>query len=77
MSVDVKIGIENSPRELAFTSADKADDVYAAAQRALDGTDSVLALTDDKGARVLVPAAKIAYIEVGSAESRRVGFGAA
>lgn len=77
MSVDVKIGIENSPRELAFTTADKADEVYKAAQRALDGTDSVLALTDDKGARVLVPASKIAYVEVGSAENRRVGFGAA
>lgn len=77
MSVEVKIGIENSPRELGFTSADKADEIYAAAQRALDGSDSVLALTDDKGARVLIPAAKIAYVEVGSAENRRVGFGAA
>ncbi|EGD55236.1 DUF3107 domain-containing protein [Gordonia neofelifaecis] len=77
MSVDVKIGIENSPRELAFTSTEKGDEVYAAAQRALDGTDAVLSLTDDKGSRVLVPAAKIAYVEVGSAENRRVGFGAA
>ncbi|GAA2370405.1 MULTISPECIES: DUF3107 domain-containing protein [Gordonia] len=77
MSVEVKIGIENSPRELAFTCPDKADDVYAAADRALSGTDAVLSLTDDKGSRVLVPAAKIAYVEVGSAENRRVGFGAA
>ncbi|WP_026917179.1 DUF3107 domain-containing protein [Gordonia shandongensis] len=77
MSVEVKIGIENSPRELAFVSKDDADTVFGAAERALDGTDTVLSLVDDKGSRVLVPAAKIAYVEVGSTESRRVGFGAA
>lgn len=77
MSVDVKIGIENSPRELALTTAEQADEVYAAAERALAGTDPVLSLTDDKGSRVLIPAGKIAYVEVGSAENRRVGFGAA
>lgn len=77
MSVDVKIGIENSPRELGFTTSESADEVRAAAERALDGTDKVLALTDEKGSRVLVTASKISYIEVGSAENRRVGFGAA
>ncbi|MGB6039243.1 MAG: DUF3107 domain-containing protein, partial [Gordonia sp. (in: high G+C Gram-positive bacteria)] len=70
MSVDVKIGIENSPRELGFSTSAKAEEVYAAAERALDGTDAVLSLTDDKGSRVLVPASKIAYVEVGSAENR-------
>ena len=40
------------------------------------GTDSgVLGLTDDKGRRFLVNAAKIAYVEIGVADARRVGFG--
>ena len=35
----------------------------------------VLALTDEKGRRFLVQAAKIAYVEIGAADIRRVGFG--
>jgi hypothetical protein len=39
--------------------------------------DSVLWLTDRRGKRVGVPAARVAYVEVGVAsEDRRVGFGA-
>ena len=32
-------------------------------------------LTDDKGRKVFVPAGSLAYIELGEAEPRRVGFG--
>jgi hypothetical protein len=35
----------------------------------------VLALTDDKGRRFVVSSSKIAYVEIGVADSRRVGFG--
>ena len=34
-----------------------------------------LALTDEKGRRFLVQTAKIAYVEIGAADVRRVGFG--
>jgi len=77
MSVEVKIGIENSPRELTLVSKEAEAKVYKTVAAALDGSAAVLELTDDKGVRVLVPAAKIAYVEVGSTESRKVGFGAA
>jgi hypothetical protein len=40
---------------------------------AADG--GVFILPDEKGGRVLVPAGKIAYVEVGGPDSRRVGFG--
>lgn len=76
MSVEVKIGIENTARELSLTSKDSADKVYKAVTAALGG-EGVLELVDEKGSKILVPAAKIAYVEVGSAENRRVGFGAA
>ncbi len=36
----------------------------------------VLTLVDDKGRRVLVPADKLAYVEIAESEQRRVGFGA-
>ena len=40
------------------------------------GKDSgVLSLTDEKGRRFLVQASKIAYVEIGAADGRRVGFG--
>jgi len=35
----------------------------------------VLTLVDDKGRRVLVPAEKLAYVEIAESETRRVGFG--
>ncbi|UQE74310.1 DUF3107 domain-containing protein [Gordonia sp. PP30] len=76
MSVEVKIGIENTARELSLTSKESSDSVHKAVSDALaDG--GVLELTDDKGSRVLVPVGKIAYVEVGTAENRRVGFGPA
>ena len=35
----------------------------------------VFILGDDKGGRILVPADKIAYLEIGGGEPRRIGFG--
>jgi hypothetical protein len=40
----------------------------------LSGKQSLLSLADDKGRRYLVPAAKVAYVEIGPSDSRRVGF---
>jgi hypothetical protein len=77
--VDVRIGITQSPKEVEIELADDADRdaVLADIEKALDGSDSVLWLTDRKGRRVAVPAAKVAYIEVGAPTTeRRVGFGA-
>ena len=37
----------------------------------------MLSLTDDKGRRFLVQTAKITYVEIGAADTRRVGFGIA
>jgi len=35
----------------------------------------MLSLTDDRGRTILIPAAKIAYVEIGPSASRKVGFG--
>jgi len=76
--VDVRIGIVQTVKELEVDLAEDADrdEVLADIDTALSG-DSVLWLTDKKGRRVGVPAAKIAWVEVGAPEKdRRVGFGA-
>ena len=76
--VEVKIGVTDSPREIVFTSGQTPDELEKLVTAALAQTDkgsAVLALTDDKGRRFLVSAARIAYVELGPADSRRVGFG--
>jgi hypothetical protein len=72
--VEVKIGITDSPRELAFSSSQTPSEVEALVSAALGEDSNVLGLTDDKGRRFLVNSTKIAYVEIGAADSRRVGF---
>jgi hypothetical protein len=43
---------------------------------ALSGRSGLLSLVDEKGRVVVVPADKLAYVEIAEAESRRVGFAA-
>ena len=73
--MEVKIGITDSPRELVFTSTQTPAEVEALVAAALAKDGDVLGLTDEKGRRFLVNSAKIAYVEIGAADSRRVGFG--
>lgn len=74
MSVDIRIGIANSPREINFESSQTAADVEKVVASALDSDAKFIKLADDKGKVYLVPTASLAYIEVGSEESRRIGF---
>jgi len=78
--VDVRIGISQAPREIEVELADStsADDLVAKVDAAVAQASGMLWLTDKRGRRVGVPAAKLAYIELDTAaETRRVGFGAA
>lgn len=75
--MEVKIGVTDSPRELTFNSAQSPGEVEKAVTDALGEDSGVLALTDEKGRRILVKSARIAYVEIGVADVRRVGFGAA
>lgn len=71
--MEVKIGIQSAPRELVLDTNDDAAEVERALKDAVEN-DGVFTLTDDKGGKVLVPADKIAYVEFGGTEPRRVGF---
>jgi hypothetical protein len=74
--VEVKIGIHSVPRELVVDTDTPAEEVERLLSAALEkGEHAVFALSVAKGGRVLVPADKIAYVEFGGAEARRVGFG--
>ena len=74
--MEVKIGIHSVPRELVVETDVPADEVEQQLASALaGGPHSVFALPVSKGGKVLVPADKIAYVEFGAPEARRVGFG--
>lgn len=76
--MEVKIGVSDSPRELAFNSSQTPEEVEGLVRAALSGDGAaVLSLSDDKGRRFLVQTSRIAYIEIGAADVRRVGFGIA
>ncbi len=74
--MEVKIGVQFAPRELSLESAQSPDEVVKAVADALKADLGVLTLVDDKGRRVLVPADKLAYVEIAETEQRRVGFAA-
>jgi len=74
--VEVKIGVQNVGRELVLESAQTPDQVAEAVATALAADNGLLSLVDEKGRRVVIPATKLAYVEIAEAESRRVGFGA-
>lgn len=76
--MEVKIGITDSPRELVFTSAQAPDELEKLVTAALSDSgkgSGVLSLTDEKGRRFLVQSSRVAYVELGPADGRRVGFG--
>jgi hypothetical protein len=72
--VEVKIGIQSVPRELVVETKSSSEEVERLLAAAVADS-GVFTLTDDKGGRVLVPADKIAYLEIGGTEPRRIGFG--
>ncbi|WP_203336818.1 DUF3107 domain-containing protein [Nocardioides limicola] len=71
--MEVKIGVQNAARELTVDVAAEADEVAALVSAAVE-SGGVLALTDVKGRRTMVPAAKLAYVEIGSSTVGTVGF---
>ena len=74
--MEIKIGIQSVARELVVETDAAADDIEHQLAAALaDGAHSVFAIPVAKGGKVLVPADKIAYVEFGGPEARRVGFG--
>jgi hypothetical protein len=72
--VEIRIGIANSPREISFESDQTSGQVEKIVADAIASDAKFLKLGDDKGKVYIVPTASLSYVEVGSEESRRVGF---
>ena len=72
--MEVKIGVQNTNRELVLDSSETADDVEKAVSASLSGDGKVLVLSDSKGRKVIVPADKLAYVEIGTSTTGQVGY---
>jgi hypothetical protein len=73
--VEVTIGVKHLPRELVIDTDLTADEVAAAVSAALKSDANTLQLKDSRGRQYLVPSASVGYVEIGTEETRRVGFG--
>lgn len=72
--MEVKIGVQSAPRELTVETETEAEEIERALAAALaDG--GIFSIRNDKNGKILIPADKIAYVELGGSEPRRVGFG--
>ncbi|MPZ00388.1 MAG: DUF3107 family protein [Actinophytocola sp.] len=72
--MEIKIGIQETPRELVVSSSQTPDEVDALISDALGSDDGLLRLTDEKGRKYIVPANRIAYVEIAPSDARKVGF---
>ena len=71
----VRMAIAEVSSELSFECESSPAEIKAAVAKAL-ADNSLLALTDIRGQEIIVPAARIGYVEIGQPTERRVGFGA-
>lgn len=74
--MEVKVGVKGVARELVVETDLSADDVTELVRSCAADASGLFDLVDSRGRRVLVPSEKLAYVEIGEQEVRRVGFGA-
>ena len=72
--MDIRIGITNSPREINLESSQSSAEVEGIVIAALSSDSKFFKLVDQKGNVYIVPVATFGSLEIGSEESRRVGF---
>ncbi|MCL2782551.1 MAG: DUF3107 domain-containing protein [Propionibacteriaceae bacterium] len=74
--MEIRIGITDIAREVIIEVTDAPESVVQAYRDAISETNGLLRLMDAKGRLLLIPAARIAYLDLGSPGHRPVGFGA-
>lgn len=71
----VRIAVADISSELTFECELNPADIKTAVAAAL-AENTPLTLTDIRGHEIMVPAARIGFVEIGLPTERRVGFGA-
>ena len=73
-TTNVRVGISDSNHLVQVESTLSAAEIQAAVNNALAKKEA-LELVDSKGLTTIIPADKIAFVEYGEAQERKVGFG--
>ncbi len=71
--MEVKIGVQHAQRELVFETDENIENVEKLVADAV-GSDGLLTLTDTRGRKILIPAARVTYVEIGGGVAGQVGF---
>ncbi len=75
--MEIRVGVRNVTRELVFESDQTGTEVREAVTEGLAATNGIVTLRDNHGRMILVPSEALAYVEIGSGEKGKVGFGSA
>ena len=72
--MEIRIGIRENQRDLAFETNLSSAQVSALFTNAFAAKQDLVSFEDDKGKTILVSVASIAFVEIGAEQNRRVGF---
>ena len=72
--MEIRIGIRENQRDLAFETNLSSAQVSALVTNAFAAKQELVSFEDDKGKTILVSVAGIAFVEIGAEQNRRVGF---
>ena len=72
--MDITIGFVDNPRELNVAGVEGGGEVASEISAKLASGEGVLELVDGSGKTYLAQISKIAYVQVGPAAPRQVGF---
>ncbi|MDQ6641486.1 MAG: DUF3107 domain-containing protein [Actinomycetota bacterium] len=71
--MEVKIGVQHAPRELTIDTNLDSDEVEKQVADAVKNG-GVLSFSDSRGRRVVIPAERLAYVDIATTMSGTVGF---
>ena len=72
--MEVKIGVQHAARELVVETDENAETHREAVAEAVGRRAACSPSPTPRAARILVPAAKLAYVEIGGGVAGQVGF---
>ena len=70
--MEVKIGVQHTARDLVIETDESAESIEKLVGEAI-ASEGMLTLTDNRGRKGLVPADRLAYVEIG-VHTGQVGF---
>lgn len=73
--MQVRIGVQSVAKELVIETSLSADEIEQVLASALATDGGLFSLKDSRGARIVVPAAHLGYLEIEEDQQRQVGFG--